>query len=198
LQVIFLIGNKCDLEAQRNVTYEEAKQFADENGLTFLEASAKTGEKVEEAFIETAKQIFQNIQDGSFDLDVGESDMQMDEDHPGAGMNDQRQEVQEYVPDESGHLEEVDTIDWSSHITKIKSLNDTIYACAHSPGECTFTVMCTFVAFTIINLTLPKAAESIEFHCLRICKICALTYMTLHLKKCTCFLGARTTSIQSP
>ena len=42
LQVIFLIGNKGDLEAQRDVTYEEAKQFADENGLLFMEASAKT------------------------------------------------------------------------------------------------------------------------------------------------------------
>ena len=37
-QVIFLIGNKSDLEAQRDVTYEEAKQFADENGLMFVEA----------------------------------------------------------------------------------------------------------------------------------------------------------------
>lgn len=42
LQVIFLIGNKSDLEDQRDVTYEEAKQFADENGLMFVEASAKT------------------------------------------------------------------------------------------------------------------------------------------------------------
>lgn len=42
LQVIFLIGNKCDLDAQRDVTYEEAKQFAEENGLMFVEASAKT------------------------------------------------------------------------------------------------------------------------------------------------------------
>ena len=41
-KVIFLIGNKCDLEAQRDVTYEEAKQFAEENGLMFLECSAKT------------------------------------------------------------------------------------------------------------------------------------------------------------
>lgn len=40
--MIFLIGNKCDLDAQRDVTYEEAKQFADENGLMFVEASAKT------------------------------------------------------------------------------------------------------------------------------------------------------------
>ena len=40
--MIFLIGNKCDLDAQRDVTYEEAKQFAEENGLMFVEASAKT------------------------------------------------------------------------------------------------------------------------------------------------------------
>lgn len=38
--VIFLIGNKSDLESTREVTYEEAKEFADENGLMFLEASA--------------------------------------------------------------------------------------------------------------------------------------------------------------
>jgi Ras family len=27
-----MIGNKADLDSQREVTYEEAKQFADENG----------------------------------------------------------------------------------------------------------------------------------------------------------------------
>lgn len=40
--VIFLIGNKSDMEANRDVTYEEAKAFAEENGLTFMECSAKT------------------------------------------------------------------------------------------------------------------------------------------------------------
>uniref|UniRef100_A0A3Q2ECT0 Ras-related protein Rab-14 n=1 Tax=Cyprinodon variegatus TaxID=28743 RepID=A0A3Q2ECT0_CYPVA len=76
LQVIILIGNKADLEAQRDVTYEEAKQFAEENGLLFLEASAKTGENVEEAFLEAAKKIYQNIQDGSLDLNAAESGVQ--------------------------------------------------------------------------------------------------------------------------
>ena len=40
--VIMMIGNKKDLEDQRDVTYEEASNFAKENGLIFLEASAKT------------------------------------------------------------------------------------------------------------------------------------------------------------
>lgn len=34
--MIILIGNKADLEAQRDVTYEEAKQFAEENGVFFF------------------------------------------------------------------------------------------------------------------------------------------------------------------
>ncbi|PFX30392.1 Ras-related protein Rab-14 [Stylophora pistillata] len=74
--VIFLIGNKSDLDAQRDVTYEEAKQFAEENGLLYCEASAKTGENVEDAFLDTAKKIYQNIQDGSLDLNAAESGVQ--------------------------------------------------------------------------------------------------------------------------
>jgi len=69
--VIMLIGNKKDLSAQRDVTYEEASAFAEENGLIFLEASAKTGENVEEAFLKTASLIFQNVQHGGIDLDQG-------------------------------------------------------------------------------------------------------------------------------
>ncbi|CAH8566930.1 unnamed protein product [Schistosoma turkestanicum] len=63
--VIFLIGNKADLDEKRDVTYEEARQLAEENGLMFLECSAKSGENVEEVFIETARKIFKNVQDGS-------------------------------------------------------------------------------------------------------------------------------------
>jgi GTPase SAR1 family protein len=45
---IMLIGNKCDLDARRQVSTEEGERFAKENGLIFLETSAKTAFNVEE------------------------------------------------------------------------------------------------------------------------------------------------------
>ena len=45
---IMLIGNKCDLEHRRQVSPDEGKKFAEENGLMFLETSAKTAHNVEE------------------------------------------------------------------------------------------------------------------------------------------------------
>jgi len=74
--VIFLIGNKSDLTEQREVSYEEASQFAKENGLFFCEASAKSGDNVEEAFLETARKIYEKIQNGSLDLNAAESGVQ--------------------------------------------------------------------------------------------------------------------------
>ncbi|PRQ54070.1 putative small monomeric GTPase [Rosa chinensis] len=65
---IMLVGNKCDLAHRRAVSKEEGEQFAKENGLLFLEASARTAQNVEEAFIKTAGKILQNIQDGVFDV----------------------------------------------------------------------------------------------------------------------------------
>jgi Ras-related protein Rab-5C len=39
------------LAASRAVDYEEAKQYADENGLLFMETSAKTAVNVNEIFL---------------------------------------------------------------------------------------------------------------------------------------------------
>ena len=66
--VIMLIGNKCDLDAKREVRREEGEAFAREHGLVFMETSAKTAENVEEAFINTAKEIYDKIQEGVFDV----------------------------------------------------------------------------------------------------------------------------------
>ena len=40
------------------------------SGLIYIEASAKTGDNVEEAFLRTARSIYQNIQNGSLDLNA--------------------------------------------------------------------------------------------------------------------------------
>jgi len=56
-----LIGNKKDLEAQRQVKYEEGKKLADENHLLFLETSAKTAENVQESFVISAEKILDQI-----------------------------------------------------------------------------------------------------------------------------------------
>jgi GTPase SAR1 family protein len=48
---VMLIGNKCDLSHRRAVSYEEGEQFAKENGLVFMEASAKTAQNVEEVMV---------------------------------------------------------------------------------------------------------------------------------------------------
>ncbi|KAJ3268944.1 Ras- protein Rab-5A [Terramyces sp. JEL0728] len=50
--VIALVGNKLDLQVNREVSSEEAEEYAKESGLLFMEASAKTGELVGEIFTE--------------------------------------------------------------------------------------------------------------------------------------------------
>ncbi|KAJ1633527.1 ras family-domain-containing protein [Pavlovales sp. CCMP2436] len=65
---IMLIGNKSDLEHRRAVSYEEGARFAQEHGLVFLETSAKTAANVEEAFIDTARTIYDKIAQGVYDV----------------------------------------------------------------------------------------------------------------------------------
>ncbi|KAI8982155.1 ras family-domain-containing protein [Mycotypha africana] len=66
--VIMLIGNKSDLEKDRQVSREEAEKFAQENNLYFLETSAKSADNVDIAFIKTAEEIQRKIQEGIIDL----------------------------------------------------------------------------------------------------------------------------------
>jgi len=48
--VIALAGNKCDLASKRKVEASEASEYAKDNGLFFMETSAKTALNVEELF----------------------------------------------------------------------------------------------------------------------------------------------------
>jgi len=52
-----LVGNKADLVEKKVVDYNEAKEFADGLGISFLETSAKSAQNVEEAFLTMTRQI---------------------------------------------------------------------------------------------------------------------------------------------
>jgi hypothetical protein len=53
------VGNKSDLDAEgkRAVSYETAKDFADQLGLTLIETSAKDATNVEKCFMKMASEI---------------------------------------------------------------------------------------------------------------------------------------------
>lgn len=54
---LLLVGNKCDLEENRQVPKEDGEELAKRLGLIFLETSAKTSYNIEEAFQEMAQQL---------------------------------------------------------------------------------------------------------------------------------------------
>ncbi|XP_055804037.1 ras-related protein RHN1 isoform X2 [Solanum dulcamara] len=53
--VMALAGNKADLEDKRKVTADEACLYAEENGLFFMETSAKTAVNVNDIFYEIGR-----------------------------------------------------------------------------------------------------------------------------------------------
>jgi len=55
--LISLAGNKLDREEDRQVSSDEAKQYADENQLYFIETSAKTNVNVKELFFAIARML---------------------------------------------------------------------------------------------------------------------------------------------
>ncbi|CEO95247.1 hypothetical protein PBRA_004013 [Plasmodiophora brassicae] len=55
--VKMLVGNKIDLEGERQVSKEDGRQFAKENGMLFIETSARTNVGVANAFEELVLKI---------------------------------------------------------------------------------------------------------------------------------------------
>ena len=82
---VILIGNKKDLEDKRQVSYEEGEAFAKENGLMFLETSAKTAYNVVESFNLSAQCILNNIQKNGVDPTVN-SNVKLNNDNVSPGV----------------------------------------------------------------------------------------------------------------
>ena len=62
--VIALAGNKADLASKRLVEYEEAQAYAEDNGLLFMETSAKSSMNVNDIFLAIAKKLPRNESGG--------------------------------------------------------------------------------------------------------------------------------------
>jgi GTPase SAR1 family protein len=50
-----LVGNKCDLDHKRQVSFEQGKELARQYNVKFLETSAKETVNIDELFISTTK-----------------------------------------------------------------------------------------------------------------------------------------------
>lgn len=57
--VVMLVGNKTDLGEEREVTFEDGKEFAESHNLLFMETSAKLNHQVTEAFSAIARELLQ-------------------------------------------------------------------------------------------------------------------------------------------
>jgi len=62
--MLFIVGNKSDLENMREVAHETVLEFKEQNGiLYFCECSAKSGTNVETLFVDCAKFIYTKYKD---------------------------------------------------------------------------------------------------------------------------------------
>ena len=75
---VFLIGNKIDLEAEREVTTEQGENFYKQNNLSlFMESSAKTGFNTQKIFVKAAEILYEDYnkyKDDNSSNDMGSTD----------------------------------------------------------------------------------------------------------------------------
>ena len=87
---IVLIGNKIDLEDQRQVTKEEGEDKANKLEVAFLETSAFSGENLEKAFQMMIKEVYKKcheemISEGDGDIIKGGEDINLAKKSPNTG-----------------------------------------------------------------------------------------------------------------
>ncbi|KAI9548208.1 Ras- protein Rab-39B [Dissostichus eleginoides] len=69
--VFLLVGHKCDLEAQRQVSLQEAEKLAGAFGMCYVETSARESINVEKAFVDLTRDIFALVQSGDIKIQDG-------------------------------------------------------------------------------------------------------------------------------
>ena len=72
---IYLIGNKSEMEEQREVQFERAIEFAKSHGIhKVFETSAKTGNNVEDVFSCSGKELFEQTEKESKEIKSDEKE----------------------------------------------------------------------------------------------------------------------------
>ena len=79
---IVVIGNKCDLEDQRQITKEQGEEKAGKLEVAFLETSALSGENLDKAFEMMISEIFKKcheeiLSEGDVDIIEGGQDINL-------------------------------------------------------------------------------------------------------------------------
>ncbi|KAK9479003.1 ras family-domain-containing protein [Lipomyces japonicus] len=86
---IIVVGNKCDLETERDVSQQEGKQLANQFQCSFIETSAKQRINVDEAFYNLVREIrkYNREQDGGNNIDSSGSGNGTKRKSTGGGKN---------------------------------------------------------------------------------------------------------------
>ena len=82
--VTLLIGNKCDLD-ERQVSTEEAQEFAKEHNMQYFETSAKTGANIVEAIDACVAVIEKNVDDGAYEVTPNNDNIDFPQESPNKG-----------------------------------------------------------------------------------------------------------------
>ncbi len=91
---LFIIGNKLDLEKQREVSEEEARAFAEENNAHFMEVSAKEGTNLPELLEAVEKKIISMEEKKDEEKDESKSGDLTQADEP---INEELEELRGYI-----------------------------------------------------------------------------------------------------
>lgn len=56
-----LVANKCDKSEEKTIEFQQAKNWAEKEGIKVMEISAKTGQNVEESLLMLTRQLYANF-----------------------------------------------------------------------------------------------------------------------------------------
>ena len=59
---VFLVGNKCDLQDQRQISSAQGAELARQYNVPYFETSAKSGSQIEDAFLSITRSIYDQQQ----------------------------------------------------------------------------------------------------------------------------------------